>query len=137
MSCLIQHSRNSCLHQSEHPIYRANQRELVVSRVGGRAHSSALLRSSREKLAKPWWDYANGRRKQGERPGRASRGSAVFAAPQNHRLVARIPKPPDDQNRPRSPYKRTSLYHLPLFRREPPVAKYHRNIARGGEQAKT
>lgn len=82
-------------------------------------------------------DYAEGRRKQGERPREELRGSAVFAAPQNHRLVARIPKPPGDQNRPRLPYKRTSLYHLPLFRRGPLVAKYRRNAASSGEKIKT
>lgn len=38
------------------------------------------------------------------------REPAVFLAPQNRQHVARIPKPPDDQSRPHSPYNRTDLH---------------------------
>lgn len=38
------------------------------------------------------------------------REPAVFLAPQNRQHVARIPKPPDDQSRPHSPYNWTDLH---------------------------
>lgn len=46
-----------------------------------------------------------------ERQRREVRELAVFLVPQNRQHVARIPKPPDDQSRPHSPYNnRTDLH---------------------------